>query len=184
LRRAPGGGMSPGNSGARALRRIWPGRLIPPRRGDARAGQHRQGRLRADAGPDGGRPAAGVLDPAAADPGVPGAAGDLSRSPARAHRLGLLWGSRPGRIGRCDGSSRSAIDQNRVVTPQVLHEATCSATAGVRAAATTRNTPTKTCCKSSPRRVWCNVVRQAGDPRRMDPARPRGPVPPGRAGVP
>src|ERR1019366_1490073 len=33
-------------------------------------------------------PAAGVLEPAAADPGVPGAAGDLSRSAARAHRLG------------------------------------------------------------------------------------------------
>lgn len=38
LRRAPDGGMSPGNSGARALRRIWPSRLIPPRRGDARCG--------------------------------------------------------------------------------------------------------------------------------------------------
>jgi len=64
----------------------------------------------------------------------------------------VLWGSRPGWRERSDGSSRSAIDQNRVVTPQVLHEATCPATAGVKAAATTSTTPTKTCCKSSPRR--------------------------------
>jgi hypothetical protein len=34
----------------------------------------------------------------------------------------------------------------------VLHTAACSATAGVRAAATTSTTPTETCCKSSPRR--------------------------------
>ncbi len=33
-------------------------------------------------------PAAGVLGPASADPGVPGAAGDLPRSAGRAHRLG------------------------------------------------------------------------------------------------
>ena len=42
----------------------------------------------------------------------------------------VLWGSRPGQTGRCDGSRRSAIDENQVVTPQVLHKAACPATAG------------------------------------------------------
>ena len=66
------------------------------------------------------------------------------RRRARCEDRILLWGSRPERTGRPDGSSRSAIDQKLVVTPQVLHEATCPATAGVRAAATTSTTPTKT----------------------------------------
>ena len=50
--------------------------------------QDRQDRLPAPEGPAGRGPAAGVLDPAGADPGVPGAAGDLSRPAPRAHRLG------------------------------------------------------------------------------------------------
>ena len=44
-RRAPGGGMSPRNSGGRALRRTWPSRPIPPRRG----GEERAKTDRADA---------------------------------------------------------------------------------------------------------------------------------------
>jgi hypothetical protein len=35
-----------------------------------------------------GGPAARVLDPASPDPGMPGAAGAVSRSSGRAHRLG------------------------------------------------------------------------------------------------
>src|SRR5271169_1278961 len=59
-------------------------------------------RLAASAGAAGRGPAAGVLDPAVAHPGVPGAAGDLSRSAGRAHRLGaahprgVLLPGRPG----------------------------------------------------------------------------------------
>src|ERR1019366_7268348 len=80
----------------------------------------------------------------------------------------VLRGSRPGRTGRLFGSSRSAIDQHRVVTPQVLRQASRPATASVRAAAATSTTPTEVCCRSSPPGAWCNVVRQAGDPRRTD----------------
>src|ERR1017187_4818635 len=80
----------------------------------------------------------------------------------------VLRGSRPGRTGRLFGSSRSAIDQHRVVTPQVLRQASRPETASVRAAATTSTTPTEVCCRSSPPGAWCNVVRQAGDPRRTD----------------
>ena len=77
--------------------------------------------------------------------------------------LGVLWGSGLGRTGHLDSSSRSSIDQNWVVTPQVLREAACLETAGVRAAATTNTTPTETCCRSSPRNIWCNIMRQAED---------------------
>ncbi len=46
-------------------------------RGRQEAGQDRPGGRAADAGLAGGGPAPGVLDPAAAGPGVPGAAGGL-----------------------------------------------------------------------------------------------------------
>ena len=39
-------------------------------------------------------------------------------------------GSRSGRNGLLDDSSRSAIDQNRIVTPQLLQDAACPKTAG------------------------------------------------------
>src|ERR1022692_2476111 len=50
--------------------------------------QDRQDRLPAPQGAAGRGPAAGLLGPAGADPGVPGAAGGLSRPAPRAHRPG------------------------------------------------------------------------------------------------
>ena len=52
------------------------------------ARQDRQDRLAAPTGAAGRGPAARVLDPAVGHPGVPGAAGDLSRASGRAQRLG------------------------------------------------------------------------------------------------
>jgi integrase/recombinase XerD len=83
-------------------------------------------------------------------------------------------GSDPAELDVFDDSSRSAIDHNRIVTPHVLYDAACPKTAGVRAAATTSTTSTETCCKSSPRSIWRNVVRQAEDPWRRDPGRGTG----------
>jgi hypothetical protein len=76
----------------------------------------------------------------------------------------LLRGSRQGRTGRLDGSSRSATDQHRVVTLQVLHQAPHPETVSVRTAATTSTTPTEVCCRSSPSGTRCNVVRRAEGP--------------------
>ena len=67
-----------------ACRRVGRYRLRP--RPQA-ARQDRQDRLPASSGAAGAGPAAGVLDPAGADPGVPGAAGGLPRPAPRAHRL-------------------------------------------------------------------------------------------------
>jgi len=78
----------------------------------------------------------------------------------------LLCVSGPGRTGRLDGSSRPATDRNRVATPQVLHEAGCPETAGVRAAATTTTTLLEVCRKSCPHGHRCHVMRHAGDARR------------------
>ena len=106
------------------------------RRAPGRAGRHRvrprpqaarqdrQDRLPAPAAAAGRGPAARVLDPARAGPGVPGAAGGLPRPAPRAHRLGaadprgLLPPGRPGprrehparrrRAGRGAGGRRRA----------------------------------------------------------------------------
>jgi hypothetical protein len=50
-RRLPAGGMSSRSSSGRALRRTWPSRLIPRRRGDARSRRRRPCRRAGDAGP-------------------------------------------------------------------------------------------------------------------------------------
>src|SRR5450755_1528342 len=78
----------------------------------------------------------------------------------------ILSGCISGLTGRLPGLTRSAIDQHRVVTPQVLHQTPRPETTSVRPAATTSTTPLEVCCKSSPWSLRCHVVRQAGDPRR------------------
>src|SRR5258708_22542632 len=40
---------------------------------------------------------------------------------AESHVTDVLWGCKPGHTARLPGLIRSAIDQHRVVTPQVLH---------------------------------------------------------------
>src|SRR5258708_5875394 len=40
---------------------------------------------------------------------------------AECHVPDVLWGCKPGHTARLPGFTRSAIDQHRVVTPQVLH---------------------------------------------------------------
>src|ERR1022692_2441033 len=88
-RGAPGGGMSPGSWPRPGLPRIWASRPVTAAaRGRKRHAKTGQDRLPAPQGAAGRGPAAGLLDPAGADPGVPGAAGDLSRPAPRAHRPG------------------------------------------------------------------------------------------------
>ena len=109
------------------------------RRASWRAGRHR-GAARAASGtprptrPTPGtcgrcwpRPAARMLDPAGADPGVPGAAGDLSRPAPRAHRLGaahprgVLPPGRPtagrGSVAHRAGPGRAAGGRGRASVP-------------------------------------------------------------------
>ena len=87
-----------------------------------------------------GGPAAGVLDPAVAHPGVPGAAGDLSRSAGRAHRLGVLqrcitdnWDVLrvppgqwliviPGPRDRCGGTLRAGVSLSACGGVELGHE--------------------------------------------------------------
>ena len=57
-------------------------------RGRKRHAKTDKTRLPAPADAAGRGPAAGMLDPAPADPGMPGAAGAVSRPAGRAHRLG------------------------------------------------------------------------------------------------
>ncbi len=76
----------------------------------------------------------------------------------------LLSGAKSERIGYRHGSGRSATEQNRAVTPQVLREASCPVTASVRAAATRSTTPLEVCCEAVRRPLWSNVMRQAEDP--------------------
>jgi hypothetical protein len=76
------------------------------------------------------------------------------------------FSARTGHTGRLPGFTRSAIDQHRIVTTQVLRQVPRPETTSVRPAATTSTTPLEVCCKSSPRGFRCHVVRQAGDPRR------------------
>jgi hypothetical protein len=121
-----------GRTGTGGSARIWwagacrPGRGAGRGRGRGacgRAGRHRlrprpqaarqdrQDRFAAPAAAAGRWPAAGVLDPAGADPGMPGAAGDLPRPAPRAHRPGAAarssstralrsWASAPCAPGR------------------------------------------------------------------------------------
>ena len=63
-----------------ASRRMSPSRLIPPSPAAASGTPRPTGPTRGISGNCWPRPAAGVLDPAAGHPGVPGAAGDLPRS--------------------------------------------------------------------------------------------------------
>ncbi len=62
----------------------------------------------------------------------------------------ILRGCISGRTGHLPDLARSAIDQHRVVTPQVLHQRPCPETAKLRAAATRSTTLMEVCCKSSP----------------------------------
>src|ERR1017187_4971608 len=113
---------------------------------------------------------AGVFD-GGADGGQVGgaAAGAACRGVfGECHVAVLLRECKPGHTTRLPDFSRSATDQNQVVTPQVLHHAHCPQAVSARTAATTSTTPTEVCCKSSPLCVRCNVLRQAGDPRRTD----------------
>src|SRR5258708_20267980 len=81
----------------------------------------------------------------------------------------LLWGCKPGHTARLPGLIRSAIDQHRVVTPQVLHLAPCPETASLAPAATTSTPPTQTCCRSSPSCARSNVVRPPAGPPHTPP---------------
>ena len=72
-------------------RRSWPPSpsfSSPPSRGAASGARRRTRRTAGTCGAAGRGPASRMLGAARADPGVPGAAGDLSRPADRAHRLG------------------------------------------------------------------------------------------------
>ncbi len=135
------------------------------RRACGRAGRHRRSPVAASGTPRrtrptpgtcgaaGRGPAAGVLGPAGADPGVPGAAGDLPRPAPRAHRLGaahsrgVLPPGRPaagrGRAAHRAGPGRAAGGRGR----------TC------RRAGSCRSPPPWTC--SPPLEARLEVLRHA-----------------------
>ena len=118
-RRGAGRGRDHGASGRARRHRVRP-------RPQA-ARQDRQDRLPAPADAAGRGPAAGVLDPARPHPGMPGAAGDLSRPAGRAHRLGaahprgVVPPGRPGpgrgRAAHRAGPGRAAGGRGRAPVP-------------------------------------------------------------------
>ena len=122
-RGAPGGGMPPRSWPRRGSPRMSASLPTPPLPWPQAARQDRQDRLPAPAGGCWPRQAARMLDPARADPGVPGAAGDLPRPAGRAHRLGaahprgVLPPGRPaagrGRAAHRAGPGRAAGGRGR-----------------------------------------------------------------------
>jgi hypothetical protein len=82
------------------------------------------------------------------------------------HQQLILWGSKPARTRRSCGATRSAMDQQRAVAQQVLHQDPRIEDSERKSSSDNKCHTLEMCCRSLSGRLQRNVVQRPDDPMR------------------